>query len=99
MSLRPDLKKKRLVKVEDILEPLQTWAVDKPIGGHRVKQAWVDQRFDGVKDGIAIEPNWEGSGMGVKKLEDMADVTHHGHLKEKICCAALITPGGLWIYF
>ena len=99
MSFRPDLKKKRLVKVEDILEPLQTWAVDKPIGGHRVKQAWVDQRCDGVKDGIAIEPNWEGSGIGVKKLEDMADVTHHGHLKEKICCAALITPGGLWIYF
>ena len=99
MSFRPDLKKKRLVKVEDIVEPLQTWAVDKPIGGHRVKQAWVDQRCDGVKDGIAIEPNWEGSGMGVKKLEDMADVTHHGHLKEKIGCAALITPGGLWIYF
>ena len=84
MSFLPDLKTKRLVEVKDILEPLQTWAVDKPIGGHRVKQAWVDQRCDGVKDGIAIEPNWEGSGIGVKKLEDMADATHHGHLKEKI---------------
>jgi hypothetical protein len=99
MSFRPDLKKKQLVKVEDILEPLQTWAVDKPIGGHRVKQAWVDQRCNGVKDGIAIEPNWQGSGPGVKKLEDMADVTHHGHLKEKICCAALIRPGRLRNYF
>ena len=99
MSFRPDLKKKQLVKVEDILEPLQTWAVDKPIGGHRVKQAWVDQRCNGVKDGIAIEPNWAGSGPGVKKLEDMADVTHHGHLKEKICCAALIRPCRLRNYF
>ncbi len=99
MSFRPDLRKKPMVKVEDIVEALQTWAVDKPIGGHRVKQSWVDQRCDGVKDGIAVEPNWEGSGVGVKKFEDMADVTHHGHLKENICCAALIIPGGLGNYF
>ena len=95
MAFRPDFEQKKLIKVEDMTKPLQTWAVEKPIGGHRVKQAWVDQRWDGVQDGIAIEPNWEGSGVGIKRLEDMADVTQHGTMKGKMRCEAVIMDIGV----
>ena len=95
LAFRPDFEKNKLIKVEDTTKPLQTWAVEKPIGGHRVKQVWVDQRWDGVQDGIAIEPNWEGSGVGIKRLEDMADVTQHGTMKGKMRCEALIMDIGV----
>ena len=84
LAYRPDFEKKCLVKVEDIENPRQTWADDKPIGSHRLKKAWVAKRWDNVEHGIPKQPNWDGSGLGVKKIEDMEDATQHGDIKGKV---------------
>ena len=85
MVYRPDFETQCVVKVEDIEEPKQSWAEDEPIGSHRVKAAWAEKRCDGVKDGIAVEPNWEGSGPGVEKIEDMMDTAQRGTLCNGDC--------------
>ena len=51
-----------------------------PIGSHRVKGGWVKKRWDGIQDGVAMKPDWEGSGPGAKMIEDMMDATQHGNL-------------------
>ena len=77
LALRPDLKQKCLVRVDD--DPRQKWAVKFPQGSHRLMDAWVKQRYDGLDNhGVPLEPDWDGSGAGVKTLDDMHDPTQHG---------------------
>ena len=81
MSYRPDFEAEGLVKVEDIADPVQTWAEDMQLGSHRIKNSWAERRHEGVKNGVAQAADWTGS--GATKLEDMEDMTQHGdHLNQ-----------------
>ena len=93
LARRPDFEAKKMVTVEH--EP---WAKEFPLGNHRMPAAWIEERLKFVDaDGVPVEANWDGSGPGVKTVEDMEDVTQHGDLgcKVQLECLKEQHPDGI----
>ena len=66
--LRPNLSEKRFVKVSE-----QAWAKGLRSGTHRLRQSWVDKRYDNLdEDGFPKKP------AAVKLPEALKDCTYHG---------------------
>ena len=66
--LRPNLSEKRFVQVRE-----QPWAEGLKFGTHRLKQSWVDKRYDHLdEDGFPKKPE------AVKLPEVLKDCSYHG---------------------
>ena len=74
LAFRPNVDKGMFERCDD-----QPWAQDFKQGCHRVENSWTENRHCFLDPaGKPLEPDWKGSGCGVRNLEDMEDAEQHG---------------------